>query len=178
MGQITLTSPSVSTSSSLGIHKLLQQESRCTINHPGSFRVGEPNRDSESGSRAGEPWKILHAWPCISLHGADLQHAEALTFSQNNFFPEQAWPPSLRLSAGPTAERMRRDAAEPPVARPSPKRGMQFSVTASEGRRGRDAPAQCAKAALCSACQFSASWPGASCAFCGSTERASAPGAA
>ena len=51
---------------------------------------------------------------------------------------------------------MRRDAAEPPAARPSPKRGMQFSVTASDGRRGRDAPAQWAKAALCSACQFSA----------------------
>ncbi|CAI9155931.1 unnamed protein product [Rangifer tarandus platyrhynchus] len=50
---------------------------------------------------------------------------------------------------------MCKDAAKPPVARPSPKREIQFSVTASDGRRGRDAPAQWAKAAFCSSCQFS-----------------------
>lgn len=105
------------------------------------------------GPRSSCPF--LHAWPYISLHGADLQHAEGLTFSQNNFFLEQAWPPSLQLSAGPTAERMRREAAESPVARPPPKREMQFSVTGPDGRRGRDAPAQWAKAAFCSSCRFS-----------------------
>ncbi|OWK00036.1 hypothetical protein Celaphus_00015812, partial [Cervus elaphus hippelaphus] len=50
---------------------------------------------------------------------------------------------------------MRREAAESPVARPPPKREMQFSVTGPDGRRGRDAPAQWAKAAFCSSCRFS-----------------------
>lgn len=45
---------------------------------------------------------FLHAWPYISLHGADLQHAQGLTFSQSNFFLQQAWPPSFQLSVGPT----------------------------------------------------------------------------
>ena len=58
------------------------------------------------------------------------------------------------MSPGPTVEQMSRDAAEPPVARPSPKREIQFSVTASHGRGGRDAPAQWAKSALCGSCQF------------------------
>ena len=60
--------PSVSTSSSLGIHKLLQQENKCMINHSGSFRDGEPNRDSGRGRRVGRTFKLLPLTTRLALH--------------------------------------------------------------------------------------------------------------